>query len=165
MGLSRRPFVGRQREIEEIASGCDDAAAGRGALFLLVGPPGIGKTRLGDETTRVAQERGFRVLWGRCWETGGAPAFWPWIQVLRELGDEAILAAHGAHAASDRFTLFDTVVGFLRTRRGGRSAAAGVRRSARRRSLVAGAAALRGPVTARAAHLWCWVPTGPRRHG
>ena len=24
-----------------------------------------------------------RVAWGRCWEGGGAPAYWPWVQVLR----------------------------------------------------------------------------------
>jgi tetratricopeptide (TPR) repeat protein len=26
-----------------------------------------------------------RVRWGRCWEGGGAPAHWPWIQVIREV--------------------------------------------------------------------------------
>ncbi len=25
------------------------------------------------------------VLWGRCWEAGGAPAYWPWLQILRAL--------------------------------------------------------------------------------
>ena len=25
------------------------------------------------------------MLWGRCWEHGGAPAYWPWVQVLRGL--------------------------------------------------------------------------------
>ena len=23
--------------------------------------------------------------WGFCWEAGGAPAYWPWIQALRSL--------------------------------------------------------------------------------
>ncbi len=27
--------------------------------------------------------RGPQVLWGRCWEGDGAPAYWPWIQVIR----------------------------------------------------------------------------------
>ena len=27
--------------------------------------------------------RGATVLWGRCWEAGGAPAYWPWVQALR----------------------------------------------------------------------------------
>ena len=29
--------------------------------------------------------RALRVLWGRCWEHGGAPPYWPWVQVLRGL--------------------------------------------------------------------------------
>ena len=31
------------------------------------------------------EQRGARVVWGRCWEAGGAPAYWPWVQVLRSL--------------------------------------------------------------------------------
>ena len=30
-----------------------------------------------------ARARGARVLVGRCWEAGGAPAYWPWVQSLR----------------------------------------------------------------------------------
>ena len=30
-----------------------------------------------------ARARGAGVLWGRCWEAGGAPAYWPWVQALR----------------------------------------------------------------------------------
>jgi hypothetical protein len=85
MSAPRRLFVGRERELEELASGFDEAAAGRGALFLLVGAAGIGKTRLCDEAARAGEARGMRSVWGRCWETGGAPAYWPFIQVLREL--------------------------------------------------------------------------------
>ena len=41
---------------------------------------------------------GFTTYWGRCWETGGAPVYWPWIQILRELArdlprDELMAAA------------------------------------------------------------------------
>jgi eukaryotic-like serine/threonine-protein kinase len=50
---------------------------------LIYGEPGIGKTRLTDELASLAKARGWQVLWGRCWEGGGAPAFWPWIQVVR----------------------------------------------------------------------------------
>ena len=41
-------FVGRARELDVLARGLDDAVAGRGRLFLLVGEPGIGKTALCD---------------------------------------------------------------------------------------------------------------------
>jgi class 3 adenylate cyclase len=76
-------FVGREREAGILRHAVDDAAAGRGRLVLLTGEAGIGKTRLAEETTTYAAANGMHVLWGRCWEGGGAPAFWPWIQVTR----------------------------------------------------------------------------------
>ena len=76
-------FVGRERELAELAGALDAARAGRGGLYLLSGEPGIGKTRLGERCADVAAARGFAVLWGRCWESGGAPTYWPWVQVLR----------------------------------------------------------------------------------
>ncbi|HET6771318.1 MAG TPA: AAA family ATPase [Actinomycetota bacterium] len=76
-------MVGRTGELEELISGLDSALAGRGCLFLLSGEPGIGKSRLADEFAAIAAHRGARVLWGRCWEAGGAPAYWPWVQLLR----------------------------------------------------------------------------------
>jgi len=57
-------------------------------LFLLVGEAGIGKTRLADELARRAVAGGAQVLWGRCWEGDGAPAYWPWTQVLRAYARE-----------------------------------------------------------------------------
>ncbi len=89
------PLVGRERELTQIVAAVDGAAAGRGQLVLLAGEPGIGKTSLADRATALAGERGFTVLWGRCWEAGGAPAYWPWLDLLAELAralDEATLA-------------------------------------------------------------------------
>lgn len=79
----RGPFVGRERELRELLDGLGDAFAGHGRLFLLVGEPGIGKSWLADEVLAHARARGARVLVGRCWEAGGAPAYWPWVQSLR----------------------------------------------------------------------------------
>jgi DNA-binding SARP family transcriptional activator len=76
-------FVGREPELAELVSGLDDASAGRGRLFLLIGEPGVGKSRLAEELARRAHGRGAGLLIGRCWEAGGAPAFWPWVQLLR----------------------------------------------------------------------------------
>jgi predicted ATPase len=76
-------FVGRERELVALTDGLDDALAGRGTLFLVSGEPGIGKSRLADEIGARARGRGMRVLWGRCWEGGGAPAYFPWVQCLR----------------------------------------------------------------------------------
>lgn len=78
-------FVGRKQELGEIRAAIDDARAGRGRLVLFTGEPGIGKTRLADESETLATAKGMRARWGRCWEGGGAPALWPWIQVIREV--------------------------------------------------------------------------------
>jgi DNA-binding SARP family transcriptional activator len=84
----RIPFVGRERELSELIASLDDACAGRGRLVLLVGEPGIGKSRLADELLAQGESRGVQVLIGRCWEAGGAPAYWPWTQSLRGLTRE-----------------------------------------------------------------------------
>lgn len=76
-------FVGRERELGELIAGLHNAMEGRGRLFLVGGEPGIGKSRLADELARRAKDQGVRVLWGGCWEAGGAPTYWPWVQALR----------------------------------------------------------------------------------
>ena len=80
---SHDAFVGRERELAELRAVLDDACAGHGRLLLLSGEPGIGKTRLAEEISHDAAARGMRVVWGRGWEGGGAPAYWPLIQILR----------------------------------------------------------------------------------
>ncbi|HKN49389.1 MAG TPA: AAA family ATPase, partial [Actinomycetota bacterium] len=76
-------FVGREREIETLRNLFEEAAAGRGRMVLLSGEAGIGKTRTANELATYASSRGAEVLVGRCYEGAGAPAYWPWIQVLR----------------------------------------------------------------------------------
>jgi hypothetical protein len=79
----RQVFVGRSREWDELRAGVEDLESGQGRLFILTGEPGIGKTRLADETALYARAKNIRVIFGRTWEAGGTPAFWPWIQVFR----------------------------------------------------------------------------------
>ncbi|MGH7856860.1 MAG: ATP-binding protein [Candidatus Binatia bacterium] len=79
---SRRLFVGRDRELREALGGLDDAVDGRGSLFLVAGEAGIGKSRLLEELA-VRAERRARILRGACWDSEGAPPYWPWIQILR----------------------------------------------------------------------------------
>jgi tetratricopeptide (TPR) repeat protein len=136
-------LVGRDGELGELLAGLDDVAAGSGRLFLLAGDPGIGKSRLAHEAAARARDRGFKVAWGRCWEAGGAPAYWPWVQSLRALvcstGSEALRWQLGAGAPfvaqivaevaeilpdvrrpppmgaeAARFRLFDAVATFVR---------------------------------------------------
>src|SRR5512140_1719903 len=89
--LTRDPvhvFVGRDGELSELSAGLEDAIGGRGRLFLIEGEPGIGKTMLAEQLAIRASERGVRAVWGRCWEGGGAPAYWPWTQLLRSLVEQ-----------------------------------------------------------------------------
>ena len=79
------PLVGRRAERGELSAALAGAHAGRGALILLGGEPGIGKTRLAEAVADEAAEQGDSVLWGGAWDAGGAPAYWPWTQVIREL--------------------------------------------------------------------------------
>jgi hypothetical protein len=76
-------FVGREKEMDELRAGLEDALSGRGRLLMLVGEPGIGKTRTSEEFATYAGLRNAQVLWGRCYEGEGAPAYWPWVQVVR----------------------------------------------------------------------------------
>jgi class 3 adenylate cyclase len=81
--LAEGVFVGREAEIETLRKGVEDALSARGRVLLLVGEPGIGKTRTSEELTTYARMRGAQVLWGRCYEGEGAPAYWPWVQIIR----------------------------------------------------------------------------------
>jgi DNA-binding SARP family transcriptional activator len=84
--LSSRPLIGRETQVAQLDAALRQAVAGRGRLVLVSGEAGIGKTRLAEELDRQAVQRGAAVLWGRCHEGEGAPAFWPWVQVLRAVG-------------------------------------------------------------------------------
>src|ERR671919_1681969 len=95
-GLVGNAFVGRQREMDELKSALEDTLAGRGRLVMLVGEPGIGKTRTAQEFAAYAQKRGALVLWGRCHESAGAPPYWPWVQILRTYVRERDAAQLGA---------------------------------------------------------------------
>ena len=80
-------FVGRERELGELHPALDGALAGRGGLVLIAGEAGIGKTRLIEELARYAVERDVQALWAHCWAGDGAPAFWPWTQLIRAYAD------------------------------------------------------------------------------
>lgn len=95
-------LLDRAGELSELAAQLARAGGGHGSLVLIGGEPGIGKTSLVSEFAKRAAHGGGEVLWGRAWEDGGAPPFWPWIQVLRALerqyGTERIKSALGASA-------------------------------------------------------------------
>lgn len=83
MAVSVAPFVGRTAELDQLRAALELTASGQTRCVLLSGTPGMGKTRLAEVADRTATERGCAVVWGRCHEGEGAPAFWPWVQVAR----------------------------------------------------------------------------------
>jgi hypothetical protein len=112
-----RLLVGRERERRELACGLQEAIEGRGSLFMLAGEPGIGKTMLIEALAAEADASGARTVWGRCWEGGGAPAFWPWLQVLGHVDPDAVAPLEDgtgtgvapAESASARLAVFRRV--------------------------------------------------------
>ena len=61
----------------------DDAFAGRGRLPCSRASRASARAGSRRSCARTRARRGARVLVGRCWEAGGAPAYWPWVQALR----------------------------------------------------------------------------------
>jgi DNA-binding SARP family transcriptional activator/tetratricopeptide (TPR) repeat protein len=96
-------LVGRDAEMAMLEQALAAASMQQGRLVLLGGEPGIGKTRLAEEFAILAGARGAKVRWGGCYELEGAPAFWPWAQVVRglaeDLDDERLGSALGSGAA------------------------------------------------------------------
>lgn len=95
-------FVGRGGELLLLEAAVNEAVNGRGGIAVITGDPGIGKTRLVEETATRAARAGVTVLWGRCYESG-TPAFWPWTEALRTYiarRDEGTLRAELGHGAA-----------------------------------------------------------------
>ena len=81
-GARRTRYVGRETERAELRRLIDGAVAGQGALVLVGGEPGVGKTRLAEEALADARQRGCLALTGRCYEMEGTPPFIPWVEIV-----------------------------------------------------------------------------------
>lgn len=117
-------LIGREPVLAGATAVLDGALAGSGRLVLVTGDPGIGKTALVREIATIARGRGAHVVWTSCPPGGGAPAYWPWPQVVRALehGEAsrraaAMLAGSRQSAAPDdataRFELHQAVIDAL----------------------------------------------------
>ena len=65
-GPSKSPLVGRERETATLTAMLQQTIGGQTSLAAVVGPAGIGKTRLVAEAARRAQEHGVDVLYTFC---------------------------------------------------------------------------------------------------
>ena len=135
--------MGRERELNQLTAAFERSLSGRREVVMLVGEPGIGKTRTALQFSRLADEQGAVVVWGRGYEGYEAPALWPWIQMIRsyvsDVPDEELSRQMGSGApviaaiveslrekfpdlsplkviqdpSSSRFRLFDAVRAFV----------------------------------------------------
>lgn len=139
--LSRTPFVGRAAQLERLSARLGDTLKGRGAVAMLRGEPGIGKTRTLEEFADRARQHGALVLQGSCYDGEWHPPYGPFAEAIlayaREapkqfgevIGKRAPILARIAPALHDciadipepipvdkeeeRFRLFDAVAQFL----------------------------------------------------
>jgi DNA-binding SARP family transcriptional activator len=129
MPPSSAGLVGRDVELRQAIATLDEARGGT-RVVLVEGEPGIGKTRLVEELAAHATARGTDVHWGRAFEGGATPAFWPWLPPLRALVGRlgtgvtvapeliSVVETNGSedgatHTDRTRFRFFDAVTNLI----------------------------------------------------
>ncbi|WP_081915849.1 ATP-binding protein [Saccharothrix sp. NRRL B-16314] len=78
-------LIGRDHPAGVLRVEIDRATRSHGGLVLVAGEAGIGKTTLVTGAAEDARRHGALVLGGSCWDSDGAPGYWPWVQVIRAL--------------------------------------------------------------------------------
>lgn len=93
-------LVGRVHELTVLRR-CLDEASSAGRALVLLGPPGVGKSRLAHEGVALARARNFHCAWGHCEPDGSGEPLQPWFQMLRQLldGVDETQRAEALHAA------------------------------------------------------------------
>jgi hypothetical protein len=120
-------LIGRDHPAGLLRAEIGRAAESHGGLVLVTGKAGIGKTTLVTGAAEEAKRLGVLVLSGSCWDSGSAPGYWPWVQVIRGLRRSAapeewetaedaggstlsvLLGESPNTEAGDGFQLYDTV--------------------------------------------------------
>jgi tetratricopeptide (TPR) repeat protein len=73
MSTTRRALIGRERHLRELRMLVEGAVAGRGSVLVLAGEAGVGKTRLAEEGSHLADAAGARCAWAACWDSAAEP--------------------------------------------------------------------------------------------
>ena len=85
-----RALLERERELETLREGLDRACAGEGAVFLIEGPAGVGKTKLTREARAAAERAQMSVLEARGSELELTFPFGGVRQLLDPVADEGL---------------------------------------------------------------------------
>ncbi|MGO9602048.1 MAG: ATP-binding protein [Candidatus Binataceae bacterium] len=80
--LNRTPFVGRAHQIKRLLAKLEVVCNGLGSVAMLLGEPGIGKTRTLEEFTDLARQHGATVLRGACYDGEFQPPYGPFAEVI-----------------------------------------------------------------------------------
>ncbi|WP_246430214.1 AfsR/SARP family transcriptional regulator [Streptomyces rectiverticillatus] len=90
--LGQSPFTGRSEELQRLTAAATSALSGHGHVAGVLGPAGVGKTRLllelAPRLEAACASRGgadLEVIWSHCFRSEGVPPYWLWTQVLRRL--------------------------------------------------------------------------------
>ncbi len=78
-------LVGRDHAVAALRAEVVRTRESHGGLVLVTGEAGIGKTALVTEALRAPEDDEALVVAGTAWDGEGAPGYWPWTQVLRDL--------------------------------------------------------------------------------
>ncbi|MEM7798211.1 MAG: AAA family ATPase, partial [Chloroflexota bacterium] len=83
--LQAAGFVGREREVVELALALRAASDGAGSAWLIGGESGVGKSRLTREIKTRGLVAGFQLLSGQAIRDGGGAPYQLWVEPLRQL--------------------------------------------------------------------------------
>jgi class 3 adenylate cyclase len=99
VGRAEASLVGRRWEMAALDAIVDRTITGRGGMVNVVGPPGIGKSRVAREAAELAVGRGIEVYWTFCESHGRDIPFYAVTRLLR--AGSGVADLHG-EAARDR---------------------------------------------------------------
>lgn len=80
--LDKTPFVGREPELAQLDRVVEQVLRGRGAVVMIGGEPGVGKTRLAEQVSLRAQQKGMLSFIGHCYEREASVPYAPFVEIL-----------------------------------------------------------------------------------
>jgi class 3 adenylate cyclase/tetratricopeptide (TPR) repeat protein len=81
-GLTR--FFGRENEMNQLQQAFDRSQAGHGQILVVVGEPGVGKSRLIQEFVHLGHTNSWRILQARAVSYGAATSYLPVTELLKD---------------------------------------------------------------------------------
>ena len=111
-------IIGREPELATLERVLDDVMAGGCRWVLLTGRAGMGKTRLANEASSRARDRGAATTWTSCPDDLGIPAWWPLRALVSGLGsepDEVFVPPTSPDADTVRFVVYERFSNLLQT--------------------------------------------------